>query len=149
MARILESAVVVVVLLAPGLALASSCGEVDESRTSALFDGTVVSIEPTPKGAKTVCFDVTSTRQGEPLPRRCVKTRLGGGDCGFEFVVGQTYLVDVGAFGPRGDPTWTNICSRTERLHETTQFGVLSGLALLAFALVVTSTRFLVRRRAP
>lgn len=60
---------------------------------------------------KTVVLEVTSTWKGVSTSQITVKTGLGGGDCGFEFAVGQTYLVYA-----HGDDLHTSVCTRTTEL---------------------------------
>jgi hypothetical protein len=46
-----------------------------------------------------------------------VLTGFGGGDCGYEFVVGERYLVYAQHF-PSSQKLYTGICSRTRKLTE-------------------------------
>jgi MYXO-CTERM domain-containing protein len=80
--------------------------------TAAIFEGTVVGIELASQYERRVSFVVHQSWQGVEGPHTQVMTGLGGGDCGYEFVEDETYVVfaDVGSDGSLG----VNICGGTQ-----------------------------------
>ena len=67
--------------------------------------------------AVVVKFRVKSTWKGRLTKRVSVSTGRGHGDCGYQFEVGQSYLVY--AYGSDENSLSTNICQRTARLSES------------------------------
>jgi hypothetical protein len=66
--------------------------------------------KPEEREMREFLFEVDNIWKG-PVPKRVfVLTRMGGGDCGYDFEIGHTYLVYA-----YGDDTQfgTNICTRT------------------------------------
>ncbi|WNR44156.1 hypothetical protein [Paenibacillus roseipurpureus] len=65
---------------------------------------------------RAVLFDVEQTWKGISQSQAIVLTNLGGGSCGYDFQVGETYLVY--AFSYTHQPTMleTGICSLTKEL---------------------------------
>jgi hypothetical protein len=96
-------------------------------QTEGVFDGTVVSIEPTTRqldvgvgdrtisvGERLVKLDVRQSWKGVDTGSIEVVTGTGGGDCGFGFAVGERYLV----FAMRRQldgRLYVSICGFTER----------------------------------
>jgi hypothetical protein len=64
-----------------------------------------------------VSFDVLRTYRGAEGKHVRVRTGLGGGDCGFDFEIGETYLVFAYKDGSSG--LSTGICSSTALLEES------------------------------
>lgn len=81
--------------------------------SSAVFSGKVISFESTWSGKMKATFEVETIWKGEIGKKVKVTTGRGGGDCGFEFKVGEEYLVY--AYGE--DDLSANICSRTKGLN--------------------------------
>lgn len=83
-------------------------------RAGAVFSGTVTSVSQPLRstGQKKVTFDVEQSWKDISSPTVTIETGIGGGDCGFDFEKGKTYLVYTE--GP--DPRRANICSRTKEL---------------------------------
>jgi hypothetical protein len=89
-------------------------------RTPLVFSGTVIEVTPVPpKNARAmsfqrrVRFSVAKVWRGDAADTIEISTGMGGGDCGFNFVAGQQYLVY--ASGTPGQYS-TGICSRTKLL---------------------------------
>src|SRR5438477_11290076 len=95
--------------------------------TPVVFSGHVIEIktiipdEGPQKGwrSKLVRFAVTGDYRGNVGQSTEVLTGQGGGDCGFEFQVGQDYLVYAG----KGDDGMlgTSICTPTKLLEKATE----------------------------
>jgi hypothetical protein len=66
-------------------------------------------------------FEVTEALHLAPRPSEVieVETGMGGGDCGFDIEIGQSYLVDAGHYGENGQLS-TGICSATQPERKTT-----------------------------
>jgi hypothetical protein len=93
--------------------------------TGAVFDGTVVSIEQIPRemeiAGRTMSFhdklvklDAHRSWKGVDVGPVEVVTGQGGGDCGFDFVVGERYLVFAHK-GPTDGRLHASICTLTQR----------------------------------
>lgn len=113
-----------VLLLVPSRADACSCvAGLPICQTfwqaDAVFAGEVLSIDPLPEGAdpgfsrKRVRFRVQQTWRGEVEGEVEIRTGAGGGDCGYRFEKGETYLVYA---QEHGGLLSTSICSRTKKL---------------------------------
>ena len=113
-----------VLLLVPSRADACSCvAGLPICQTfwqaDAVFAGEVLSIDPVPEGAdpgfsrKRVRFRVQQAWRGEVEGEVEIRTGAGGGDCGYRFEKGETYLVY--AHG-NGVTLSTSICTRTKKL---------------------------------
>jgi hypothetical protein len=63
-----------------------------------------------------VSFDVSRSYRGEQQKNIRIRTGVGGGDCGFDFQVGEQYLVY--AFADESGKLSTGICSGTALLDE-------------------------------
>ena len=93
-------------------------------QAGAVFTGKVTSIGDAPKlqgdlafaGARLVTFQVAEPFRGVAAAMLSVRTGTGGGDCGYAFQQGQSYLVYAHQM-PNGEFS-TGICSRTRRLDE-------------------------------
>ena len=91
----------------------------------AVFSGKVVSIEsdsdlPNKRYASKVKIEVDSLWKGDLSETVIVQTGIGGGDCGFPFEVGESYLIY--AYGSAKDNSLgTGICSRTQRLAQAAE----------------------------
>jgi hypothetical protein len=92
----------------------------------AVFTGKVVSIEsranagPEFFGSRLVRFEVAEAFRGVSTAVVEASTGSGGGDCGYPFVVGQSYLVyALQADGSQA--LTTGICSRTRPLSEAAE----------------------------
>jgi hypothetical protein len=116
-------------LLLPSRADACSCvGGLPICQTfweaDAVFAGEVLSIDPVPDGAdpafsrKRVRFQVQETWRGGVEGVVEIRTGAGGGDCGYRFERGETYLVY--AHGHEGTLS-TSICTRTKKLAAATE----------------------------
>ena len=101
-------------------------GTVAQARegSAAVFAGTVVSIRDTvaPSGEhqhpmRAVTLQVRRGWRGVDAERVTVVTGFGGGDCGYDFHVGEPYLVYATRYAGLPDqPLVVGICSRTEEL---------------------------------
>ena len=69
---------------------------------------------------KNIQFETETVYKGEAGSRITVWTGSGGGDCGFFFQKGMSYLVYAYASGPdgNGDEPGTGICTRTKELSQ-------------------------------
>ena len=82
-------------------------------KTSAIFTGEVINITVVPQRGKTVQFKVIESLNNVRVQNLNVETGLGGGDCGYDFKVGEKYLVYANEYeGKIG----TGLCSRTQLL---------------------------------
>lgn len=90
----------------------------------AVFAGKVVVIEQNAGGglfaARRVRFQVVEAFRGVTTSEIDVYTGAGGGDCGYSFIVGSSYLVysSQAAGAPR---LTTGICSRTQMLSQASE----------------------------
>jgi hypothetical protein len=90
----------------------------------AVFVGTVTSIGPADKDVdppfegRRVRFEIVEAFHGVTTSVVDVYTGMGGGDCGYPFVVGQRYLVYAYEAGAR---LTAGICSRTRPLSAATE----------------------------
>lgn len=110
----------------PSVTSACSCAELPSigeelERSQAVFSGKVVDVRENQslKGnrTKSVLFDVTNTWKGVKQSQIIITTGLGGGDCGFDFEVGQDYLVYAHESTMYGaESLVTIICDRTNKL---------------------------------
>lgn len=83
-------------------------------------------------GSRIFSFEVARSWKGVTTTRADVRTGYGGGDCGYEFVLGVTYVVYAGQTS-QGD--WgTGICTRTNpvtaAVDDLSYLGPLSTLPL-------------------
>jgi Carboxypeptidase regulatory-like domain len=88
---------------------------------STIFVGKVVEIVPLPRGAdgypwRSVRFEVLESLKGADAATAEVRTGRGGGDCGYEFKVGESYVVHANP-GRSGELV-TSICSATKPLSK-------------------------------
>jgi protocatechuate 3,4-dioxygenase beta subunit len=83
---------------------------------AAVFVGRVESIatpsKPSPTARRAVTFSVLESFRGVSSARVVVDTGRGGGDCGYGFKPGATYLVYASRHSQTGELS-TSICSRT------------------------------------
>lgn len=94
-----------------------------------VFNGKVTKVVMPEDGAYsqvTVYFAIQKTWKGKARKTLILKTGLGGGDCGYRFEVGKTYLVyaystDEQMPNNNGVTLETNICSRTQILNRATK----------------------------
>lgn len=119
-------------LAAPGICLACSCAlppsaEEARSRSTVVFRGRVTALETvrSPSGwqYQRVTLRADTSWQGQVTQQMTIYTGSGGGDCGFPFAQGESYLVyasAVGENGPSGSfpagSLATGICSRTRTI---------------------------------
>lgn len=88
----------------------------------AVFSGKVLSIEPENRseprfGNRLVRFAVLEAFRGLSTSEVTISTGSGGGDCGYAFVAGESYLVY--AYQAQGAPSLsTGICGRTRPLSQ-------------------------------
>lgn len=120
-------AVCALALLAPAAARACSC-VVQSARPCArawtapvVFVGVAAEERPAPKdeggwGRRAFAFNVEETFRGAAAGSVEVFTGMGGGDCGYEFVVGTRYLVY--AHADKSGALATSICSATRRAED-------------------------------
>ena len=121
--------VVVLVMLARVEGFACTCGvpnlnqslkrqvraALSESR--AVFSGRVLEVKDDPEAfGVLVKLRVERYWKGSPPSEVRLSTGRGGGDCGYRFEVGGSYLVY--AYGSGAGGLGTNICQRTARLSE-------------------------------
>ena len=104
---------------------ACSCAEnpdvdVALEQSQAVFSGKVLGIQAKMgKGSygRLVHFEVMKTWKGIEDSQVMITTGLGGGDCGFDFQVGQEYLVYASESDMYGEKTLVAIiCSRTTEI---------------------------------
>jgi hypothetical protein len=85
------------------------------AESQAVFSGTVLEIVHVPGNHYvTVKFNVDMSWKGPGAEEINIVTGSGGGDCGYHFDIGTTYLVY--ATGSRSGTLSTNICQRTHVL---------------------------------
>ncbi|MGM7700409.1 hypothetical protein ACSVDE_01720 [Pseudalkalibacillus sp. Hm43] len=112
----------------PSSAQACSCAvpqsaEKEMERSDAVFTGTVTKIKKVGMGLyspKKVYFDVEKTWKGQNKSKMFVVTGIGSGDCGFNFEVGQDYIVyatESNAYTNTAVLT-TTLCDLTSNLYE-------------------------------
>src|SRR5688500_11946069 len=121
--------VVVLVMLARVDGFACTCGVPNPnqslkrqvraalSESRAVFSGRVLEVADDPQ-TLSVMVRLRVERSWKGVTRGEVRlvTGRGGGDCGYRFEVGESYLVY--AYGPRASELSTNICQRTAKLSE-------------------------------
>lgn len=118
----------------PGAGTARDLAEWRANRSDAIFEGRVESVElkwvvmEAKVGAfipadieedspeMQVSFDVSRSYRGEQQKIIQIRTGVGGGDCGFDFHVGEQYLIY--AFADESGKLSTGICSGTAPLEE-------------------------------
>ena len=89
-----------------------------ESR--AVFSGKVLEVRDDPEGLSLVVrLRVERSWKGSTGREVRIVTGRGGGDCGYRFEVGGSYLVY--AYGSGAGGLGTNICQRTARLSEASK----------------------------
>lgn len=82
------------------------------TKSTAVFVGKVLTVELPGNSLSTiVTFEVQSVWRGPRTGKLTISTGRGGGDCGYIFEVGATYLVY--AYGDGKTHLSTNICQRT------------------------------------
>jgi len=138
------------VLLAAARAEACTCGGAGSpcqafGGAAAVFVGRVTDISSRPRGApepgkefefdfspRTVTFAVTEAFSGVEGGEVRVSTGLGGGDCGYSFLKGSTYLVYAHASGSgERRRLGTSICTRTQLAFGASEdLEYLRGLAV-------------------
>ena len=118
------------VLLASSAGLACTCAlpptsssiewQVGAARkeAQAVFSGEVVGVSEGPQDSFNVVVRLRVKRswKGSRADEVSIVTGRGGGDCGYPFEVGGSYLVY--AYAPKGGSLGTNICRRTARLAD-------------------------------
>ena len=83
----------------------------------AVFSGKVLEVKDDPQALSVVVrLRVERVWKGSPRGEVRLVTGRGGGDCGYRFEVGGSYLVY--AYGSGAGGLGTNICQRTARLSE-------------------------------
>lgn len=124
------SALVAVLVLAPGEALACSCApprpipEAVENATR-VFHGKVVAIEPLNDIHQRVTFQVTEHFKGAPRDSLAIETATSGAMCGYPFREGSTYVV----YAHGDDSLATSSCSRTTLALSGSDLEVLRELS--------------------
>lgn len=128
--RLLVALLPLLVLLAPTRADACSCvGGLPICQTfwqaDAVFAGRVLSIEPITESArnplfsrKRVRFQVREAWRGGVQGVVEIRTGAGGGDCGYQFERGETYIVYARA---HDGMLSTSICARTRKLAQAAE----------------------------
>lgn len=103
----------------PGLPLKRQVGmALNESR--AVFSGKVLEVREDAQTLSVVVrLRVERFWKGSPTREVRIMTGRGGGDCGYHFEVGESYLVY--AHGAGDGSLSTNICQRTARLSEASK----------------------------
>jgi hypothetical protein len=108
---------------------------------TAVFVGMVTDIKSTPRTADgrggerdwsplTVTFSVSEAFSGVEGAEAQVSTGMGGGDCGYSFVKGVSYIVYAYRMGGGGQRLVTSICTRTRpALGASEDLEYLRGLA--------------------
>jgi hypothetical protein len=107
-------------VLFSGNALACSCKASPPpvpslKRSHAVFLGQVTDLKRHKDHGKLVTFKVQDSWKGKQGDSIIVRTGNGGGDCGYSFVNGKSYLVY--GYSSKG-VLWTSICSRTRPLDK-------------------------------
>jgi len=118
-------------LITPNLALACTCDlpqkgktlrqEISEARekSKAVFVGKVVEVVSDPRNFYVVVkFKVESSWKQGYSDEVAVRTGRGGGDCGYHFEAGESYLVY--AYSSEAKKLETNICQRTRGVADAT-----------------------------
>lgn len=110
----------------PSITQACSCAELPSAeeefeRSQAVFRGKVMDVREkrslNGELAKSVLFEVESIWKGIKQSQVIIITGLGGGDCGFNFIEGQTYLVYASESTMYGEKSLvTTVCNRTNKL---------------------------------
>jgi hypothetical protein len=92
-------------------------------KSSAVFSGQVLEIVPFKVDGytqKLVRFSVSESFRGMSGSSTEIATGNGGGDCGYPFKVGESYLV-YAYRAPRDNKLYAGICSRTRPLSEASE----------------------------
>ncbi|MGE7916072.1 hypothetical protein [Lysinibacillus xylanilyticus] len=113
----------------PSITSACSCAylpsvEEEFERSKAVFSGKVVDIKErlSLKGytTKSVLFEVTNTWKGVEQSQIIITTGQGGGDCGYNFIKGEEYLVYADESSMYGAKSLVSgICNRTDMLSSS------------------------------
>ena len=113
----------------PSITSACSCAylpsvEEEFERSKAVFSGKVVDIKEKQslKGylSKSVLFEVTNTWKGVEQSQIIITTGQGGGDCGYNFIKGEEYLVYADESIMYGAKSLVSvICDRTDMLSSS------------------------------
>ncbi len=151
MGKPLEEKILIVILIIWGLSLihffnmtpsrthACSCAgpqnpEVALDQADAVFSGKVLEIKKdNPFGGYSkpnVLIEVTKTWKGVSESQVIIVTGQGGGDCGFDFVIGQKYLVYARHSVLYGDEEnlTTGMCDRTSAIYKAGEDLELLGI---------------------
>lgn len=95
--------------------------------TDAIFVGKVLSVgaatksgDEFPSMRRLVRFDVGESFKGTPVGEVDVATGSGGGDCGYNFIVGRTYIVYAHRNAATGQ-LGAGICSRTGPIEQAAE----------------------------
>ncbi len=139
MRKILFTFAVLLLLVSIKNVLACSCVRSDPSKTltqlvseaykdsKAVFSAKVLSMTEDPeKGEFRVKLRLIKSWKGKLIKTLTLITGLGGGDCGYFFEVGKTYLIY--AYRDEDKKLTTNICSRTAGISLTKDVAVLNKL---------------------
>ena len=121
--------VVICMLFKTGVGLACTCelpragitpkqaASQARNKSKAVFSGEVLEIIQNPQVFYVeVRFKVENSWKEVRTNELIIRTGRGGGDCGYNFEVGQRYLVY--AYGSNENRLETNICQRTRRLAD-------------------------------
>ena len=88
--------------------------------SEAVFSGRVLDISASPDDHSLVVrLKVEKSWKSSRAEEISIITGRGGGDCGFHFTVGETYLLY--AYGSNGNTLGTNICQRTAKITEAAE----------------------------
>jgi hypothetical protein len=111
-------------MLAPSAARACDCVNAGPpckalANTPTVFVGRALKIAAAVNGYRPVTFEVAQAYRGMTEKTAEVHTGAGGGDCGYEFREGATYLVYAAPQAETGK-LYTGICQRTRPLSDAT-----------------------------
>ena len=95
--------------------------------SSAVFTARVLSVTPVPsEGNKIVKLRLVKSWKGKLTKTITLTTGIGGGDCGYFFEAGKTYLVY--AYRDENKKLSTNICNRTGEAASNKDIAVLNKI---------------------
>lgn len=111
------------------------------ARADTVFIGTVQSVEERHlwgRGSREIVFDVQTIWKGESISTLKIITGTGGGDCGFDFIEGETYFVYAGQGGFYGNERTleTNMCNRTALLSLAEEDVIYANTVAIPFEIV-------------